>query len=331
MKIWSSCLAVAALILLAWAGAGVFGLQTLFGVVIPYLAFALFLIGFVCRVVRWGMSATPFRIPTTCGQQKTLSWIKQDKLENPSTGLQVLGRMLLEIFLFRSLFRNSKTEKRGPVFGFGSAKWLWLGGLVFHWSMLIVLLRHLRLFLNPTPAVIQGLEAADNFLQVGAPLLYITDATLTVALTYLFLRRVVAPGVRYISRPADYFPLLLLLAAAGSGILTRYFFKVDIHAVKALTMGLVTFRPPAPGQLSIGVIFYIHLFLVSCLFAYFPWSKLMHAGGVFLSPTRNMINNSRAVRHVNPWNYPVETHSYAEYEDQFREKMRKAGLPLETE
>ncbi|MDR1604942.1 MAG: sulfate reduction electron transfer complex DsrMKJOP subunit DsrM [Gracilibacteraceae bacterium] len=331
MKIWPSFLAALALVLLAWAGVGLFHWQTLFGVVIPYLAFLTFVAGFIRRVVLWGRSAVPFRIPTTCGQQKTLPWIKQDKLENPSSPWQVLGRMCLEVFLFRSLFRNIRTEKRGAALGFGSAKWLWLGGLVFHWSMLIILLRHLRLFLNPVPAPIRGLEALDSFLQIGAPLLYITDLTIVFALTYLFLRRVVVPSVRYISQPADYFPLLLLLAAALSGILMRWFFRVDIRAVKELTMGLVTFHPLPPGQLSIGVIFYIHIFLVSCLFAYFPWSKLMHAGGVFLSPTRNMSNNSRAVRHVNPWNYPVKTHAYAEYEEQFREKMRKAGLPLETE
>ena len=63
--------------------------------------------------------------------------------------------------------------------------------------------------------------------------------------------------------------------------------------------------------------------------AYFPFSKLMHAAGIFFSPTRNMPNNSRAVRHVNPWNYPVKVHSYQEYEEEFGEKMKKVGLPLD--
>ena len=92
-------------------------------------------------------------------------------------------------------------------------------------------------------------------------------------------------------------------------------------------MGLVQFRPVIPD--SVGTLFYIHIFLVSCLFAYFPFSKLMHLGGVFLSPTRNLANNNRAVRHVNPWNYPVNVHTYAAYEDEFREKMVEAGLPVD--
>jgi nitrate reductase gamma subunit len=75
----------------------------------------------------------------------------------------------------------------------------------------------------------------------------------------------------------------------------------------------------------------MHLFLVCSLFAYFPFSKLVHLGGIFLSPTRNLANNNRMVRHVNPWSYPVKVHTYAEYEEEFREKMIEAGLPVEKE
>ena len=73
------------------------------------------------------------------------------------------------------------------------------------------------------------------------------------------------------------------------------------------------------------------MFMISVLFAYFPFSKLMHLGGVFLSPTRNLPNNNRAERHINPWNYDVKTHTYEEYEDEFREVMRAAGLPLDKD
>jgi len=107
----------------------------------------------------------------------------------------------------------------------------------------------------------------------------------------------------------------------------RYFTKVDIVGIKELTMGLVTFSPVIPD--GVGGLFYAHLFMVCVLFAYFPISKLMHMGGIFLSPTRNMANNTRAQRHVNPWNYAVDTHTYEQYEDHFREKMIEAGLPVD--
>ena len=99
--------------------------------------------------------------------------------------------------------------------------------------------------------------------------------------------------------------------------------------VKVLTMGLVTLKPVIP--VGISPLFYLHLCFLSVLLIYFPFSKLMHMGGVFLSPTRNLPNNSRAVHHDNPWNPPKKFRTYAEYEDDFREVMAEAGLPLEKE
>ena len=330
MKILLPFVAVAALVLVALAGVEVANLQSLFGIVIPYAAVATFIIGVIYRVVKWGQSPVPFCITTTCGQQKTLPWIKQSKLENPSTTLGVIGRMALEVFLFRSLFRNIKTELRdGPKVVYGSEKWLWLAGLAFHWSFLIILIRHFRFFAQKVPFPIHLMEVLDSFLQIGAPLFYMTDAVLLGAVTYLFIRRIYIPQVRYISLPADYFPLFLIFGIAASGVLMRYFTKVDVVGVKQLTMGLVSFNPVIPK--GIGGIFYVHLFLISILFAYFPFSKLVHMAGVFMSPTRNMTGNSREVRHVNPWNYPVHVHTYEEYENDFREKMKSVDLPVEKE
>ncbi len=321
---------VISLVIIVMAGVKVANLHFLFGVVVPYAAFATFVAGVIYRVVTWGRSPVPFRIPTTSGQQKSLPWIKHSVLDNPSSTSGVIGRMLLEVFLFRSLFSNTKFELRdGPMIAHGSAKWLWLGGLVFHWSFFIVLLRHIRLFAEPVPSFLHKIEILDGFLQIGAPGLFISGVMLLLAVTYLFLRRVFIPQVRYISLAADYFPLFLIMGVALSGILMRYFIKVDVVSAKQMTMGLVTFNFAVPE--GIDVIFYIHLFLVSTLFAYIPFSKIMHMGGVFLSPTRNLANNSRMKRHVNPWDYPVKVHTYEEYEDEFREKMKGAGLPVEKE
>lgn len=325
--------AVIALVLIAFVGVSAGNMRYLFGVVIPYAAIIIFITGFIFRVLKWGSSPVPFCIPTTCGQQKSLPWIKQNKIDNPSTTLGVVVRMALEVLLFRSLFRNLKTQlSEGQRIVYGEAKWLWLAGLAFHWSFLIILVRHLRFFIQKVPVPIRMIEGLDSFLQIGAPLFYISDVVILLAVTYLFVRRVFLPQVRYISLPADYFPLFLILGIAASGVLMRYFFKTNITGVKELAMGLAGFiNPDAKLLEGIGVIFYIHLFLISILFAYFPFSKLMHMGGVFMSPTRNMVNNSRMKRHINPWNYPVKVHTYDEYEDDFREKMKGAGIPVEKE
>lgn len=333
MKILFSLLAVFVLILVATMGAFITNLHYTFGIIIPYVAFIMFVGGFIYRVIKWGRSPVPFRIPTTIGQQKSLPWIKQNNIENPTSALGVIVRMAMEVLFFRSLFRNTKTEltegQNGPVLAYGSAKWLWLGSLFFHWSFLIIILRHLRLFLNPIPQFVQLLESVDGMLQIGLPALYLTDMFFLVAITFLFLRRIVIPQVRYISLPADYFPLFMIMSIAVTGILMRYFFRVDLIAVKELVIGLTTFQPVLPAD--IGPMFYIHVTLVSVLFAYFPTSKLMHMGGVFMSPTRNMISNNRMVRHINPWNPELEYHTYHHYEDEYREKMKKAGIPVEKE
>jgi nitrate reductase gamma subunit len=331
MGLFFSLIAVLVLVGVALAGIEAVNLQSLFGVYIPYLAIATFVIGFALRVLGWAKVPVPFRIPTTAGQMKSaIPGIEHDKYDNPDTTGQVIVRMLLEILLFRSLFRNTKAELRdGPRLAYGSDKWLWLAGMAFHWSFLVIVLRHLRFFFADIPLFVQQIEGLDGFLQVGAPLLYITDVVIVAAATYLFIRRVVIPQVKYISLPADYFPLFLILGIAITGILMRYFTRIYVVGIKELMMGLVTFKPTIPE--GIGSLFYAHLFLVSILLMYFPFSKLMHMGGVFMSPTRNLANNNRRQHHENPWNYPVKVHTYEEYEEEFRDKMKEVGLPVEKE
>jgi nitrate reductase gamma subunit len=323
-----AALAVVLLLLVVCLGVAGANLEFVFGAVVPYAAVALFLLGFAFRVLKWAKSAVPFRIPTSCGQQKSLAFIKNDNLDNPHDLAGLLGRMALEVLFFRSLFRNTKAKlDKDQNLVYGRDKWLWAGAIGFHWSFLIVLLRHFRFFAEPVPSFVWGLQSLDGIFKIGVPVLYFTGLILLASVTYLFLRRVVIPQLSHISLVADYFPLFLIMGIAATGILMRHFFKVDVVAVKELTMGLVSLQPVVPE--GIGLLFFVHLFLVSALFAYFPFSKLMHLGGVFMSPTRNLANNSRRVRHVNPWNYKVKTHTYEEYEDEFREVMRNAGIPLE--
>ena len=327
---------VTVLVLIPLVGVWAFDMRVLFGIIIPYLAFLTFFAGIIYRVIGWARSPVPFRIPTTGGQQKTLPWIKYNRLDNPSNTLGVIGRMVFEVLTFRSLFRNTRMEFRGgPRIGYEWEKWLWLFALMFHYAFLVVVIRHLRFFTEPIPGFVQIVESLDTFFELGAapfsgfglPGLLLSGFVLLGGVTLLFLRRLLLSQVRYISLPADYFPLFLIMAITITGILMRYLLKVDVVSVKELTIGLVSFKPKSPE--GIGVLFYIHIFLVSALVAYFPFSKLTHMAGIFLSPTRNLSNNSRMVRHINPWNYSVKTHTYDEYEEEFRDKMVEAGIPVE--
>jgi nitrate reductase gamma subunit len=323
-----SLIAVIVLFLLAYVGVKFPGGEVFFGIIIPYLALIIFILGFINRVIDWARSPVPFRIPTTCGQQKSLPWIKSASIDNPSTTGGVIVRMILEVVFLRSLFRNTKCElKEGDKISYEWEKWLWLFSLTFHWAFFTVLFRHLRLFTEPVPACVELVAKLDGFLQIGLPGLMLSGVALLAAVTFLFLRRILIPQVKYISLGSDYFPLFLIFGIAFTGILMRYFTKVEIVGVKEFTMSLVTLNPHVIK--GIGGVFYVHLFFVSVLLAYFPFSKLMHVGGIFMSPTRNLANNSRVKRHVNPWNYPVKIHTYDAYEDEFREKMIEMGLPVE--
>jgi nitrate reductase gamma subunit len=330
-------IAVIILFFIAYLGAQFTGLQYVFGVVIPYLALITFVLGFASRVIGWSRSAVPFSIPTTGGQQKSLPWIKHAQFDCPVTKWQVVVRMALEILTFRSLFRNTRMKlKEAGRLAYQLEIFLWVGALAFHYALLAVLFRHLRFFIEPVPFLVQLVENIDSFFRVeiiypafkfGLPNVYISGFVLIAAVGYLFLRRLFVRPAKYISLASDYFPLFLIFGIALSGIFMRYITKIDVTAAKELAMGLVTFRPVIPEGVS--ALFYVHIFFVSILLAYFPFSKLMHLGGIFLSPTRNMTTDTRARRHINPWNYPVPVHTYEEYEDEFREKMVEAGVPVE--
>ncbi len=147
--------------------------------------------------------------------------------------------------------------------------------------------------------------------------------------SYLLLRRLVDAKLRAISLPADYFALYLLLGIAASGVLMRHVEKVDIVQVKAAIAGWASLQAVTPA--GVGGWYFVHVLLVSVLLAYLPFSKLLHAPGVFLSPTRNLANSNRRVRHVNPWNPPIVGRTYAEWEEEFHDKLAAAGYPLEKE
>jgi nitrate reductase gamma subunit len=255
-------------------------------------------------------------------------------VDNPDTAGGVVIRMILEVLVFRSLLRNSTVvlREKGKL-AFIPALGLWLAAMAFHWSMLLILLRHLRFFTDSS--VVLGsvfiIEEADGFLlrQLWAPVLYVTSILFVLGLAYLLFRRLSSPQVRYISLVNDYFPLFLLLGIGISGLWLRHLSKTDVTSIKELAVGLATFHPVVAD--TIHPLFFAHFFLVCVLLGYFPFSKLTHMAGVFLSPTRNMANNNRMVRHVNPWDYPVKTHTYEEYEDEFREKMKASGVPVDKE
>jgi nitrate reductase gamma subunit len=127
---------------------------------------------------------------------------------------------------------------------------------------------------------------------------------LVIGLAGLWIRRIVVERIRYITGPSDHLMLLMLLGIAGSGLGMKYVAPTDIIAVKAFILGLMYFDwRPLPNDPAVM----IHLGLVALLMIIFPFSKLLHAPGIFFSPTRNQVDNPREVRYVPGVSNPVDT------------------------
>jgi nitrate reductase gamma subunit len=188
-------------------------------------------------------------------------------------------RMAREVVLFESLFKSNK--------------WTWLFGWILHLSLLLAFFRHLRYAMSPDNILwpLVSLEVVQSFGRYAG-------LAMLVGLLGLFGRRLFVERVRYISAPSDYLMLFLLLAIALSGVLMSFVIPTDIVALKAFVLGLMYFEwHPLPAD----PILLVHLGLIVLLMIIFPISKLLHAPGVFFSPTRNQVDNSRDQRHVNPW------------------------------
>lgn len=195
----------------------------------------------------------------------------------PTTMGGVGVRLFREVVFFESLFKGTK--------------WTWLFGWLFHFALLLEFIRHLRYV---------TLWSGFGYLQ---PLAY-AGFVMVLGLAGLWARRFLVDRVRYISAPSDHLMLVLLLAIAGSGLLMTYVDHTDIVALKAFMLGLIYFdwQPlPADGLLL------LHLGLVALLMMIFPFSKLLHAPGLFFSPTRNQVDNPREHRHVAPWAAKLES------------------------
>ncbi len=114
----------------------------------------------------------------------------------------------------------------------------------------------------------------------------------------MLARRFLVDRVRYISTPSDILMLVLLIAIGFSGMMMTFVVHTDIVSLKAFFMGLMYLDiQPLPQD----PILMVHLALVAFLMLIFPISKLLHAPGLFFSPTRNQVDNPREKRHLAAW------------------------------
>ena len=221
-----------------------------------YVATILLVVGMVRRIWTYWHTPAPLKIALTPA---------------PTTKTGVVLRMAREVVLFETLFKSNK--------------WIWIFGWMFHFGLLLVLLRHLRYFTQPVWWWV-------SFIQ---PIGIYAGFVMFLGLVGLLVRRIVVNRIRYISAPSDYLMLLLLLGIGFSGLMMKFVAHTDVVAIKAFFIGLMRFDlQPLPTDLPVLV----HLGLVVTLMIIFPISKLMHAPGIFFAPSRTMVDNPREQRYA---------------------------------
>jgi len=182
----------------------------------------------------------------------------------PTTRTGVIYRMAKEVVVFESLFKSNK--------------WIWVFGWMFHISLALVLARHLRYFQ----------EQPWFWVNIIQPFGKYAAFTMVIGLLGLLARRFVVARVRYISAPSDYLMLIMLVFIGISGLMMQLVVRPDIIAIKEYFLSWMGF---SIGDLTFSTPLIIHLLLVALLMIVFPFSKLLHAPGIFFSPTRNQVDN----------------------------------------
>lgn len=224
-----------------------------------YLATLLLVVGLFFRISTYAGTPAPLKIPTTPAPT--------------STGGVVL-RMTREVLFFESLFKANL--------------WTWVLGWLFHGSLVLVILRHLRYFTDPVWGWVAFIQPFGMY----------AGLTMLLGLCGLWARRLFVERIRYISTPSDHLMLLLLIGIAVSGLSMKFIAHTDVISVKNFFIGLMHLDiKPLPAD----PLLVLHLSLVVLLLVVFPFSKLLHAPGVFFSPTRNQKDDPRERRHVASW------------------------------
>ncbi len=246
-------------------------MSTLIAVLLTLATIAM-IVGLARKARQYRATPAPLKIPVTPA---------------PKTTGGVVLRLAKEVVLFSSLFRSNK--------------WIWIFGWIFHVSLALAFVRHLRYIIDP--------EGMFGFLMplIGSWLVQTAGKYavfgMILGLGGLLARRFLVARVRYISAPSDYLMLILLLAITLSGFVMSFVSYVDITAVKTFMLGIMNFDLQ---ELPESTALVIHLLLVALLGFVLPVSKLLHIPGVFYAPTRNQVDNPREKRHIADWAKPLD-------------------------
>jgi nitrate reductase gamma subunit len=221
----------------------------LVGGVLPYVALAAFVGGMAYRFRVWAKTPQPAKMTLYPWPQGSM-----------------LRDLVAEALFFPGLFKGDRV--------------LWAMSWVFHASLALVFLGHLRVVTGAVDSVLLALGmsrdgiGAMSTLAGGA-----AGVVMAATLALLLLRRFAVRRAREITLPGDYLALLLVLAVVASGDAMRFGAHFDLEATRVWAVSLLTFQPKVPDNQA----FLLHAALAQVLIVYIPFSKILHWGGIFFT------------------------------------------------
>lgn len=220
------------------------------GSFLPVITVAVFIGGVFWRLRRWTTATRP-----------KLTLFPAEK-----TRFGIWKEILKEVAGFRSIFSQDKS--------------LWAGSWLFHTSLAIVLLGHLSLT-GELPLWVRPAESKwMNVTAMLSPIGQAVGLTALAAGLYLLARRILIRTVREISYAEDFLVLSLVLAVILTGDALRVCSSLDLLEIRMYFRTIFSLKPVIVPSNSW---FLLHFFMAQVLIMILPFSRLMHAPGVFFS------------------------------------------------
>ncbi len=225
-------------------------LQLLVGVVLPFVAVLVFVVGMAYRFRVWFKTPQPAKMTLTPAPKGSLA-----------------GAVLAETMFFPSLFKGDRV--------------LWLFSWFFHVTLALIALGHIRVVTGLADAILISMGmTAENVDQMSSISGGAAGIVILATGALLLARRFVVARVREISGTGDFLALLLLLTIIFTGNMMRFGAEhFDLGQTRAWVHSLLTLSPTVPANGT----FLVHALLAQLLFIYIPFSKILHFGGIFFT------------------------------------------------
>ena len=226
------------------------------GVVLPYVAVLVFVIGMIYRLYSWKKLAAPsmtlFPAPPT-GESNALNTLK-------------------EAVFFKSLFYGDIV--------------LWIIAWVFHVVLALIVVGHFRVFTGAIDAMLEPLIGKEGVETMSSGAGGVAGILILIAVALLLFWRLVLQRAREVTGLADYLALLLIAAIIITGDMMRFspdhfdlnYTREYFAALATFSFSNVTTMPALANNL-----FLVHMGLALLLIMLIPFSKILHLGGIFFT------------------------------------------------